>query len=412
MLDSVDGLSTKLSDYASEEGAPLLQPAQHANRVWTEVEKGASRALENQYTQKVLTPVVNYIGELEGLKKLYEARHKKQMDFDYYRRKVQEMQVTIRRAILAQFRRALRHAIPTDAGSRPPTAGEAAARRVEAASQRGEAQRERGGVHHHVERAARALRGDALREVGLHRRAVHPDARLPAVLLWQPGDGDGTARAVLERGAAARRRGAVHGARNAKDRIPGRAGDGGAGGAAAGDERAAADGAGRRAAAGRGRRRAAAVCAAAAGRRPGRGRREAAAAGDADAGGPMAPRARPPPVPGMGGGPPPVPGGRGRRRCGDPRPPPVPGAGGPMAPPGPRRRRAAAAAVPAAAPRRAPAGGQQLRALTAYEPADPRMIPMNAGEIMIKEKEEGGWFFGSNSRGQQGFFPGSYCEPV
>ena len=100
MLDSVDGLTTKLSDYASEEGAPLLQPAQHANRVWKEVEKGASRALENQYTQKVLTPVVNYIGELEGLKKLYEARHKKQMDFDYYRRKVQEMQVTIRRAQL------------------------------------------------------------------------------------------------------------------------------------------------------------------------------------------------------------------------------------------------------------------------------------------------------------------------
>ena len=100
MLDSVDGLTTKLSDYASEEGAPLLQPAQHANRVWKEVEKGASRALEHQYTQKVLTPVVNYIGELEGLKKLYEARHKKQMDFDYYRRKVQEMQVTIRRAQL------------------------------------------------------------------------------------------------------------------------------------------------------------------------------------------------------------------------------------------------------------------------------------------------------------------------
>ena len=73
MLDSVDGLTTKLSDYASEEGAPLLQPAQHANRVWKEVEKGASRALEHQYTQKVLTPVVNYIGELEGLKKLYEG---------------------------------------------------------------------------------------------------------------------------------------------------------------------------------------------------------------------------------------------------------------------------------------------------------------------------------------------------
>ena len=120
MLDSVDGLTTKLSDYASEEGAPLLQPAQHANRVWKEVEKGASRALEHQYTQKVLTPVVNYIGELEGLKKLYEARHKKQMDFDYYRRKVQEMQVAIRRAtlrnsgaIMAQFC----CAIPSDARS-------------------------------------------------------------------------------------------------------------------------------------------------------------------------------------------------------------------------------------------------------------------------------------------------------
>ena len=125
--DSVDGLSTKLSDYASEEGAPLLQPAQHANRVWKEVEKGASRALENQYTQKVLTPVVNYIGELEGLKKLYEARHKKQMDFDYYRRKVQEMQVTIR-ATLAQFWRnsgAIRRAILSDARSRRPPPSQA-----------------------------------------------------------------------------------------------------------------------------------------------------------------------------------------------------------------------------------------------------------------------------------------------
>ena len=91
-----------------------------------------------------------------------------------------------------------------------------------------------------------------------------------------------------------------------------------------------------------------------------------------------------------------------------PRPPGMPMPGGPMAPPGPRPPPVPAAAPPPGAP----AGGQQLRALTAYEPADPRMIPMNAGEIMIKEKEEGGWFFGSNSRGQQGFFPGSYCEPV
>ena len=53
-----------------------------------------------------------------------------------------------------------------------------------------------------------------------------------------------------------------------------------------------------------------------------------------------------------------------------------------------------------------------MRALGDYTASDARMISFSAGEVMIKEKEEGGWFFGSNSRGQQGFFPGSYCEPV
>ena len=36
----------------------------------------------------------------------------------------------------------------------------------------------------------------------------------------------------------------------------------------------------------------------------------------------------------------------------------------------------------------------------------------NIVPLMTKEKEEGGWFFGSNSRGQQGFFPASYVELV
>jgi hypothetical protein len=37
---------------------------------------------------------------------------------------------------------------------------------------------------------------------------------------------------------------------------------------------------------------------------------------------------------------------------------------------------------------------------------------MAAGEVMVKEKEEGGWFFGTNSRGDTGYFPASYCEPM
>jgi len=47
-----------------------------------------------------------------------------------------------------------------------------------------------------------------------------------------------------------------------------------------------------------------------------------------------------------------------------------------------------------------------------YAATDARMISFSAGELMIKEKEEGGWFFGSNSRGDQGFFPASYVEKL
>ena len=53
-----------------------------------------------------------------------------------------------------------------------------------------------------------------------------------------------------------------------------------------------------------------------------------------------------------------------------------------------------------------------MRALTDYAASDPRMISFSTGEVMVKEKEEGGWFFGSNSRGEQGYFPGSYVEPM
>ena len=56
-------------------------------------------------------------------------------------------------------------------------------------------------------------------------------------------------------------------------------------------------------------------------------------------------------------------------------------------------------------------GGMRYRAVSEYTPTDPRMISMSVGEIVTKEKDEGGWFFGSNSRGEQGYFPSSYVEP-
>ena len=53
-----------------------------------------------------------------------------------------------------------------------------------------------------------------------------------------------------------------------------------------------------------------------------------------------------------------------------------------------------------------------MRALTDYAASDPRMISFSAGELMVKEKEEAGWFFGTNSQGQRGYFPASYVEAI
>ena len=53
-----------------------------------------------------------------------------------------------------------------------------------------------------------------------------------------------------------------------------------------------------------------------------------------------------------------------------------------------------------------------MRALTDYTASDPRMLSFHAGEVMTKEKEESGWFFGANSRGEQGYFPASYVEVI
>ena len=58
------------------------------------------------------------------------------------------------------------------------------------------------------------------------------------------------------------------------------------------------------------------------------------------------------------------------------------------------------------------AQGVQMRAITDYHAADPRMISFAAGELMVKEKEEAGWFFGANSQGQKGYFPATYVEAI
>ena len=50
---------------------------------------------------------------------------------------------------------------------------------------------------------------------------------------------------------------------------------------------------------------------------------------------------------------------------------------------------------PAPPPLRAPPHGEQVRAIGDYISNDPRMISFSAGELMLKEKEEDGWFFGS-----------------
>ncbi|KAG8467942.1 hypothetical protein KFE25_006994 [Diacronema lutheri] len=60
----------------------------------------------------------------------------------------------------------------------------------------------------------------------------------------------------------------------------------------------------------------------------------------------------------------------------------------------------------------APVAGEKYKALTDYAPGDPRMLALKKGDLLTKEKEEDGWFFGSNDRGQSGYFPPNYCKKV
>ena len=85
---SAEQLATKLGDYVSEPGAVGHGPAHQAAGVWKELQRGATRSLENQFSAKVLQPLVGYLGEIEGIKSLHDQRQKRLIDYDYYRRKV------------------------------------------------------------------------------------------------------------------------------------------------------------------------------------------------------------------------------------------------------------------------------------------------------------------------------------
>jgi hypothetical protein len=90
MCWSADQLATKFGDYLAEPGTVGQAAAAQAATMWKELQLGAQRSLEAQYTAKVLRPVADYLGEIEGLKKLHDERQKRLLDYDYYRRKVRE----------------------------------------------------------------------------------------------------------------------------------------------------------------------------------------------------------------------------------------------------------------------------------------------------------------------------------
>jgi hypothetical protein len=91
MLRSSEQLAAKFGEYLVEPGAVGTEPARQSAAVWKEVNKSGQRSLEVQFTSKVLQPLAGYLGEIEGIKKLHAEHLKKKLDFEYYRRKVDEL---------------------------------------------------------------------------------------------------------------------------------------------------------------------------------------------------------------------------------------------------------------------------------------------------------------------------------
>ena len=91
MLRSSEQLAAKFGEYLVEPGAVGTEPARQSAAVWKEVNKSGQRSLEVQFTSKVLQPLAGYLGEIEGIKKLHAEHLKKKLDYEYYRRKVDEL---------------------------------------------------------------------------------------------------------------------------------------------------------------------------------------------------------------------------------------------------------------------------------------------------------------------------------
>ena len=70
MCWSAEQLATKFGDYMCEPGAVGQDAAAQAAVTWKELQKGAQRSLEVQFTAKVLQPLAAYLGEIGGIKQL------------------------------------------------------------------------------------------------------------------------------------------------------------------------------------------------------------------------------------------------------------------------------------------------------------------------------------------------------
>mmetsp|Transcript_9872 Transcript_9872/g.25521 ORF Transcript_9872/g.25521 Transcript_9872/m.25521 type:complete len:219 (+) Transcript_9872:1252-1908(+) len=75
----------------------------------------------------------------------------------------------------------------------------------------------------------------------------------------------------------------------------------------------------------------------------------------------------------------------------------------------------AAAAAPSMPAAMGSTGGERYQALCDYTPGDTRMLTIKKGEVLLKQREEDGWFYGTNEQGMAGYFPYVFapgCAPA
>ena len=393
VMRSSEQLATKFGEYLVEPGAVGTEPARQSAAVWKEVNKIGQRSLEVQFTSKVLQPLAGYLGEIEGIKKLHAEHLKKKLDFEYYRRKVDEL----------TFRP------PKDAAKLPRNA---------------EKLREREADHWNCKNeliarlaALIAEKWDFANAPLLHllefQQRFHTQMsegmRSLSAFTYEGALLDAEARQMSRQTLRTEALASPVEAKPLASYLP---------------------------------QAPAAYCGA-----PPPAPQPSYSVPPPHPSYASAPpphpsyASAPPPHPSYAAAPPPHP----SYAAAPPphpsyasAPPPQPSSAAP--PPQP----SSAAPPPAPPPLRAPPHGEQMRAIGDYISNDPRMISFSAGELMLKEKEEDGWFFGSvriwrsldlrptyrpsprclllicvrvprcsqNSRGETGYFPPNYVEPV